>query len=211
MHAVALVVVLWFTGGSLPLPADAPSIAGGWVLNKELSDAPAAEAAGGERADGESGRGDGRRGDGSGRRGGGVHGGFGGRGAGRGGGGRGADTRDEIARMRDAMHDMLEPPDHLTIVQTPAMIVITGADGRTTRLAPDGKKVKDENTKVERKTKWDGPRLVSEISGLGPGGKMTQTFAVDPDSHRLRVSVQMEGGRSGQARTITHVYEPELR
>jgi hypothetical protein len=28
------------------------------------------------------------------------------------------------------------------------MIVLTGADGRTTRLSPDGKKIKDENTKI---------------------------------------------------------------
>ena len=45
--------------------------------------------------------------------------------------------------------------------------MLTGADGRTTRLSPDGKKIKDENTKIERKTKWDGGKLVSEINGLG--------------------------------------------
>jgi hypothetical protein len=112
--------------------------------------------------------------------------------------------------MRDAMRDIMEPSEHLIITQTPTMVVITGADGRTTRLAPDATKVKDENTKMERKTKWDGDRLVSEISGLGPG-KMTQTFAVDPESHRLRVSLLMEGGRSGQARTIVHVYDPDAR
>jgi hypothetical protein len=115
---------------------------------------------------------------------------------------------DASARMRDAMRDVMNPSDRLTIVQTESMILITGADGRTTRLSADGKKIKDENTGVERKTKWDGGKLVSEISGLGPG-KMTQTFAVDPEGHQLRVSVQMEGGRSREPRTITHVYDPE--
>jgi hypothetical protein len=119
-------------------------------------------------------------------------------------GGRG--NPEEMARMRDAMRDLANPSDHLTITQTDSMIVITGADGRTTRLSPDGKKIKDDNTKIERKTKWDGPRLVSEISGLGPG-KMTQTFSLDPERHQLRVVMQMEG-RSGQPRTITHVYDP---
>ena len=52
------------------------------------------------------------------------------------------------------------------------MVLVTGADGRTTRLSPDGKKIKDENTNVERKTRWEGGRLVSEINGLGRG-KMT--------------------------------------
>src|SRR5207249_8182464 len=95
------------------------------------------------------------------------------------------------------------PSNHLTITQTESMVVITAADGRTTRLSPDGKKIKDDNTKIERKTKWDGGKLVSEISGAGPG-KMTQTFLVDPETHKLRITVQMEGGGrpstgSGQA------------
>ena len=82
---------------------------------------------------------------------------------------------DDMARMRDAMRDLTSPPSHLTIVETDSMIVMTSADGRTTRLAPDGKKVKDDNTGIERKTKWDGEKLVTEISGLGPMGKATQT------------------------------------
>jgi hypothetical protein len=114
---------------------------------------------------------------------------------------------EDSARMRDAMRDVMNPSDRLTIVQTESMVLITGADGRTTRLSPDGKKIKDENTGVERRTRWDTGKLVSEISGLGPG-KMTQTFAVDPESHQLRVSVQMEGGRSRQPRTIAQVYDP---
>jgi len=92
-----------------------------------------------------------------------------------------------------------------------ATFVMTGADGRTTRLAPDGKKVKDDNTKIERKTKWDGDKLVSEINGLGGSGKATQTFSVDPEAHQLKVALQMEAGRSAQARTITHVYDFDAR
>ena len=127
---------------------------------------------------------------------------------GRGGGGGAAPARspEEVARLRDAMRDVMNPSDHLTIVQTDAMVLVTGADGRTTRLSADGKKIKDENTGVERKTKWDAGKLVSEINGLGRG-KVTQTFSVDPDSHQLRIVVLMEGERSRQPRTITHVYD----
>jgi len=125
--------------------------------------------------------------------------------------GRGGDMdRESMARMRDAMRDLTNPSNHLTITQTESMVVITAADGRTTRLSPDGQKIKDDNTKIERKTKWDGGKLVSEIGGLGPG-KTTQTFSVDPDSHQLRITVQMEGGRAGQARTITNVYDADAR
>ena len=135
----------------------------------------------------------------------------GGGGFGRGGMGRGGDMdRESMARMRDAMLDLTNPSSHLTITQTDSMVVITAADGRTTRLSPDGQKIKDDNTKIERKTKWDGGKLVSEIGGLGPG-KTTQTFSVDPDSHQLRITVQMEGGRAGQARTITNIYDADAR
>jgi len=112
--------------------------------------------------------------------------------------------------MRDAMRELTDAPDYLTIVQTESMIVITSADGRTTRLSPDNKKIKDDSTKIERRTKWDAGKLVSEISGLGPA-KATQVFAVDPDSHQLRITVQIDGGRGGQARSITHVYDADQR
>jgi hypothetical protein len=189
--------------------ADKPSIAGAWTMNKDLSDAAPPgrnDQSSGDRGDGGTRRGYGGRGGHGGGRGG-----FGGGGMGRGGGTRGAAMNpEEMARMRDAMRDLTNPSDHLTVTETDSIIVITGADGRTTRLSPDGKKIKDDNTGVERKTKWDGARLVSEISGLGPG-KTTQTFTVDPETHRLHVSVQMEGRGNNQPRTITHVYEADQR
>jgi hypothetical protein len=183
-----------------------PTIAGAWTLNKEASDATTTRDSGDQgddRAGGGGNRGSGRGG-GYGHRGGGG-GGFGRMGGGGGGGGRA--NPEDVARMRDAMRDLTNPSDRLTITQTDSMIVITSADGRTMRLSPDGKKIKDENTKIERKTKWDGPRLLSEINGLGPG-KMTQSFSVDPERHQLHVVLQIERGRSGQPRTITHVYDP---
>jgi hypothetical protein len=204
--AIATLVTLSLAAGVAAQTAEKPSIAGAWTLNKELSDAaPGAERDGRDEARG--------RGDGSGRsRGGGRRGGYG-MGGGRGAGGmsRGPEDREAAARMRDARRDLLEPSDHLTITQTDSMIVITAADGRTTRLAPDGTKIKDENTKVERRSRWEGGKLVSDINGIG-SGKMTQTFAVEPESHRLRVTLHMEGGgRSAEGRTIAHVYDADAR
>ena len=197
------------------------AIAGAWTLNNDLSDQPGRD----QRDGGSDGtrRGGGRGpGGGGGRRGGGgFGGGWGGRGGGRGAGA--AMNPDDMARMRDAMRDLTSPPTHLTIVETDSMVVLTSADGRTTRLAPDGKKVKDDNTGIERKTKWDGEKLVTEVSGLGPMGKATQTIAADPESHQLRIVLQMEGGRQADSRqaaagnsaqgrgprTITHVYDDD--
>jgi hypothetical protein len=179
------------------------SLAGIWSMNKDLSDQPPS----GGQGDGSQGD-QSRHGGGHGRGGGtgGMHGGYGG-GAGRGGGGgRAAMDPDAAARMRDAMRDIVAPPDRLTVVQTDSMVVLTGPDGRTTRLSPDGKKIKDDNTGVERKTKWDGGKLVCEVSGVGPG-KITQTFSLDAEHHQLRIVALLEGGRSKEPRTITHVYD----
>ena len=189
-------------------PAPGTSIAGAWTRNADVSDAPMGR---GQQGD-DRGRGDGRDGGGGGRRGGGGFGGGGfGRGGGRGrGGGGGRGNPEDMARMRDAMRDITNPSDHLIITQTDSMVAVMGADGRTTRLSPDGKKIKDDNTRIERKTKWDGGKLVSDVSGLGPG-KLTQTFAVDPEGRQLRITVVMDGGRSGQLLTVTQVYDADLR
>jgi len=186
-----------------------PSLTGAWTLNKDASDqAP-------DRSDRDRGDRGNRGGYGGRRGGGGFRGGFGGGGMGRGGGARSGANPEDMARMRDAMRDLMNPSDHLTVTETESMIIVTAADGRTTRLSPDGKKVKDDNTGIERKTKWDGERLVSEISGLGPG-KITQSFSVDPERRQLRIVTQMEGGgmrggQSAQPRTITHVYDADAR
>ena len=116
-----------------------------------------------------------------------------------------------MARVRDAMRDVMTPPEHLTITQTDVMVVITSGDGRTTRLSPDGKKIKDENTGIERKSRWEGAKLVSEISGLMPG-TITETYAVDEEHHRLRITLQMEGGSGQQLPVPTNrVYDADAR
>jgi hypothetical protein len=203
---LTLALLLSVTLAPPPPAADKPSIAGAWTMNKDQSDAiPRA------RGDESGGDNSGRRGQRGGYGGGGHGGGRGGYGggmgrSGAGGAGGGRMNPDDAARMREAMRDLTDPSDHLTITETDSMIVITGADGHTTRLSPDGKKIKDENTGVERKTKWEGAKLVSEISGLG-SGKATQTFVVVPETHQLRITVQMEGRSGGQPRVISHVYD----
>jgi len=195
---------VWLSIESRAQTVETASLAGAWTLNKDLSDQPPDR--GGDRSGGDQGR---RGGYGRGGGGGGRRGGFG-RGGGGGFGGGGMPDREAMARTRDAMRDIMNPPDHLVITQTESMVVLTGADGRTTRLSLDGKKVKDENTNIERRTKWDGGKLVVEIGGLG-SGKITQSYAVDPEHHQLRITALMEG-RDGQSpRTITHVYEADAR
>jgi hypothetical protein len=208
---VAAIVVLMGSGlSAVDSRAEAPSLAGAWTLNKELSDQPrdsSAREGGGDRGGSRGGMGRGGGGHGGGGRGGG----FGGRGGGFGGGGVATINPEDAARIRDAMRDITNPPDHLLVTQTESMIVITSQDGRTTRLSPDGKKIKDENTKIERKTKWEGEKLVIEITGL-PGGNFIQSYVVDrvdPAVQRLHVTVQMEARNGNPPRTITHIYDRE--
>jgi len=182
--------------------ADKTGIEGAWTLNRELSDAPPSMSGRGESHEGHQG----------------GYGGHGGRGMGHGGGmgghgmGSGGTSMDpeQAARMREALHDIVVPPDSLTIVQTDSTVVLTAPDGRTTRLSTDGKKVTDENTKLERKTKWDGGKLVSEISGAR-SGKITQTFVADPDTRQLRMTVVMETRDSKEPRSMTYVYDAAAR
>jgi hypothetical protein len=206
--AVASATVLigaWASGSRAHAQTDAGSIVGAWTLNKDLSQAPQPQGDDGTRRGGGYGRGGG--GGGGRRRGGG----FGGGGFGGGGGGGARGNPDDMARQRQALRDIMEAPERLTITQTESMVIMTTGDGRTTRLSTDGKKVKDDSTKIERKTKWDGGKLVSEISGAGPG-KITETYSVDPEHHQLIVAIQMENSRMPQGtQGPRRVYDAEPR
>ena len=185
------------------------SIVGAWTLNRDLSDSPLSRP-----EDGRDGNARGRRDDGAGS----GRGGFGrGRGGGRGGGGRGgrggrggddqgrgASDPEQMARQREALRDITDAPSHLTIVQTENMVIVTTAEGRTTRVSPDNRKIKDESTGTERKSRWEGGKLVSEISGL-PRAKFTETYAIDPERGQLIITLQADGRQ--QAMTMKRVYD----
>jgi hypothetical protein len=186
----------------------APLLSGGWTLNKDLSDQPPAASSTPTDGQGRSGGGGGGRSGGFGGRrgGGGFGGGRGGGGGGAVGSGNGSSTANsaDAARVREAMRDLMNPPAHWVITQTDTLIIMTDQDGRALRLSPDNKKIKNDDTKTERQTKWDSGKLVSEITGL-PGGKITETYSVDPDVHQLRLATQIGDGK--QSRTLIHVYD----
>ncbi len=205
--AILIAAVAFWSAPSGRAQSTPSAIVGVWVLNSSLSDRAPAPAAGDDGA----GRGDDREsgGDRGGRRGrGGFGGGFGGFGGSRPGADRGSRTA-AMQRRQDAVRDLLSPPDRLTIVQTDSMVIITAGDGRTTRLAPDASKIKDESTGASRQTHWDGEKLVSEISGLGPG-TITETYAEDGDPRRLTITVEMPAARDKkQTVTVRHVYDAQ--
>lgn len=187
----AVLASLPSSGGLGAQPRAPESIVGIWTLNKDKSDQPATETEGRGR---DEGRGRGGRG-GPGGGGGGFGGGFGGGGFGGGGQGpgQGRGNEEEMKRRRDALRAILEASDRMTITKTESMVIITTGDGHTTRLATDGSKIKDQSTGFERRTRWDGDKLVDEITGTGRG-KIVETYALDPETHQLIVTVQAEGG-----------------
>jgi hypothetical protein len=196
MFLASFVAGLWLAttlarADGAPLP-----LVGAWTLNKQLSDVPAA----GDRSSEDGGRGEHGHG--------GYRGGYGG-GTGSGGGARESGRGEDMARRRDAIHEIMTAPERLTITATESMVIVTDGDGRTTRLSLDGKKIKDQSTSIERKTKWDGAKLTTEISGAGPG-TIIQTFQVDPEHHQLIVSIQPP---AKDASPMPHrvVYDPAER
>ena len=206
---VTTVIAAAFAIAHAETPKANDAIIGAWTLNKGASELGAADGSAQGR-DGENGR----RGDGAGggrRRGGGGGGGFGG-GFGRGGGGgfggqQTPEQREAAQRMRDALRAELQAPEHIVIVSSETTIIMTTPDGHTTRLATDGSNVKDESMGIERKTKWDGGKLVSEVNGLGRG-KITETYSVDGEPKQLRVKLDIDGPRKT---TQTRVYDLDPR
>jgi hypothetical protein len=204
--ALSIVTSMWVSGGqrAAAQSSPAPSLEGAWTLNKDLSDPPRDGSSddGSERRGDRRGGGFGGGGFGGGRRGGGFGGGRGG------GGGRGAVDPEQAARARNALRDITNTPEHLTIVQTGSTIIVTAQDGRTTRLSADGKKIKDDSTKLERKTKWNGPILVSEISGVS-GMKITESYSVDPEHHQLHVAIRSDNDR--RPLMVNRVYDADAK
>lgn len=134
-------------------------------------------------------------------------GGFGGGGFGGGGfgGGRasgGSKSSDVFARAE--MRELMNPPEHFAIAMTGKTITITKDDGTAVQLTPNDKKIKDDVTKIERRTKWDGDKLVIEFSNISRN-TVVETLSVDPQAHQLRISTQL--GDAKDRGPVVHVYD----
>jgi hypothetical protein len=115
-----------------------------------------------------------------------------------------------MKRMRELMRELLEPSTRLTIVVKSGEVAITDALGRTQRFATNGSKEKhqlDAGT-IETKTRWNGSELVKDVTA-GSGMKMVETYAIDPATGQLNVTVKFEGGR-GPDEPMKRVYDPAL-
>jgi hypothetical protein len=170
--------------------SERPDITGRWKLNTEKSDDAQAKMR--EVMDG--GPHDGRRG--------------GGRGGRMGGGmGRGRMGGSEAgAPMRQAMDDILQPAEVLTITQSDPDVVIAGSDGRSVRLHADGRRIKAETGNVERKAEWDGSRLVVE-STIGDRSHVIQSWTKAADGKQLSTTIRLKMPMARKEVVINRVYD----
>ena len=186
--------------------AQAEGIDGVWVLNLELSDDPSGQLG----AQGQGNRGG--FGPGGGR------GGFGG-------GGGGGDRPDpqEMARLRESMQeairDLLGAPRRMTIASSADEIGLTYGDGRVVRLIPDDREhagLAGSSMRVQRKTRWDGDRLVTELElETRLPFRVAQTYEVRTDGaagRQLIVTSRVgRGGGGDGGREFRRVYDLEPR
>ena len=217
--AVGLIGVL---GAAEAGEAQENGIDGVWVLNQELSDDPSGRLDGGQQG-GRGGFGPGG-GFGGGRGGfGGGRGGFGGGRGGFGGGGGNRPDPQEMARLRESMQgairDLLGAPRRITIVSGDDEIGLTYNDGRVVRLIPDDREhagLAGSSMQVQRKTRWDDERLVTEIElETRFPFRVEQTYEVRTDGgsgRQLIVTSRVERGRGSDGdREFRRVYDLQER
>jgi hypothetical protein len=132
----------------------------------------------------------------------------GGYGGGRSEGGRGG---GESPEAREQLQQQFEAQRTLLIVQRDNELNVTDNEGRVVTLKADGSKVMEERagTTIERRTKWDGRTLVTEVK-LAGGVKATQTYTKVDEGLQLVVTTKVEGGRLPKPVEFKRVYDQAL-
>jgi hypothetical protein len=223
LHALGQTPAAQAPDPSVPPPAAAPgalpSFSGRWKLNVQDSEdarAKMRQSMEGRDPNSGSGGGGGRGGGGGGYGGRGGGGGGYGRGGGGGAGGRGGHRSgggdsSASASNRDPQGPralLFSPPQQLTVTQTPAEIAILDQDGLMRALHPDGKAYKSGGAgDDEVKTRWESDHLVVETKTKS-GTKLTETYGLDAEKHRLTVVLNAEGG-SRPALSVRRVYDEQ--
>ena len=182
-------------GHAAPAPADPPSLAGRWTLNRDLSQFPrdvgfgmdlASVAGAGSDSAGASG------------------------GRGRSQGGTPPlfrESADDAKRTKQLVDAVRNPSPHLTIVQTETTVTITDDRGRSLTFHPDGKQESQmlDQVPVATTTRWEGARLVVRYN-VQQNRELRYTFSRSLEPSQLVVQVEFieRGGHD----TVTRVYEP---
>jgi hypothetical protein len=114
---------------------------------------------------------------------------------------------EDMERMRSAMDDAMRPSEALLVSQEGVAFEIVHDGDRIERLYADGRKNKN-SAGVERKTKWDADKLVTEakVGSFGPSVKITQTWAI-LEGERLTITTRLQGGPFEKELALKRVYD----
>lgn len=109
---------------------------------------------------------------------------------------------------------LMEAPKTITMVIHETSVAIAEAQGGTLTLQTDNREVDEraENglVRVSRKSRWSGSALVSEIE-IDNGPTIERRYELSPGGSELHVSTRTVGGRGGDNRAVTHIYERPLQ
>jgi hypothetical protein len=185
----------WIAFPAQSTPPARADISGAWTLNREAGAGPRAGADAGDRLPPPGGR----------------------RGLGGGFGGVGVDgpdrnsvqDREEQARRRALMEEVVEAPSRFQITIEDPFVIFTHADGRVVRYRTNWKDERHQFTSgtVKTKTRWDSGRLIIETD-IGDGITVTHAYSLNPEAGQLVVNVQLPG-QSRDIPAITHVYDEQ--
>jgi hypothetical protein len=179
-----------------PLPPPRTTILGAWKLNRDESDDTRKKRD--ESSDSNTGGYGGRRGGMGGGYPGGGHGGYG--------------RRGESDEERQKMHELLSPPEKMTLSMTGAEVDLLEDRDRKRAFMTDGRKLqksKDDSYR-EIAAKWDGDKLATEEKDPR-GNKMSRTFELSDDGRQLYEVLHMTSGRNNTPRVIRFVYDIPLQ
>jgi hypothetical protein len=126
-------------------------------------------------------------------------------GGGHGGYGR---PRGESDEERQKMHELLTPPNAITLSMTGAEVDLIDDQDRKRALMTDGRKLqksKDANYQ-EIAAKWDGHRLVTDEKDPR-GNKMSRTFELSEDGRQLYETLHLKMGRNNTDTSFRYVYD----
>ncbi len=117
------------------------------------------------------------------------------------------------------MLDYLRPAESLMIRHAEPELFITKDELVLHDRFTDGRKVErdaGDGTTVQVKTRWKKRKVVTEIK-TESNGKITETYELEPEKNRLRLTVRIENSRMGDLE-VQYLYdavavspEPESR
>ena len=175
-----------------PLPPPRTTILGAWKLNRDESDDTRKKRD--DSGDSNGGGYGGRRGGMGGGYPSGGHGGYG--------------RRGESDEERQKMHELLSPPEKMTLSMTGAEVDLLDDRNRKRAFMTDGRKLQKskDDSYGEIAAKWDGNKLAAEEKDPR-GNKMSRTFELSEDGRQLYEVLHMTSGRSNTPRVIRFVYD----